>query len=497
MVAHSTARRNRRKPVEYAQYCAMLGVSPTASRDEIDAAYRRLVKQHHPDTNPLDSESAVIAYQRSTEAYEAIREFFPRRKPRKRTDRPAPPYVGFPLQPHASGHWSKRIKGRLVYFGRWAKREGGKLIQLPDGGNWQTALAKYNTEIHELQAGRLPRTRTFDPDGLTLRNLCNRFLTSKQQRVAAGELEPRSFREYKEATDLLIAECGSHRLVDDLRPEDFESLRSKFTEKWGPHRVGKFVQMTRTVFKFGADSGLVEKAVLYGAGFKKPSKTVMRRHKARSDKKLFTAAEIWQLLDGKTVTDKSGNSKRLAGASVQLRAMILLGINAAFGNTDVGKLPLSAVDFQRGWIEFPRPKTGIERRCPLWPETVDALKAAITARPQPKTDEAKGHLFVTKRGNSWMHGTTDAVGLEFGKLLRRLGINGRRGLGFYSLRHTFATIGLQTGDRDAVKAIMGHVENDVLSEYDEEGPSAERLIAIVEHVRRWVFGANKANNMAT
>ena len=38
-------------------------------------------------------------------------------------------------------------------------------------------------------------------------------------------------------------------------------------------------------------------------------------------------------------------------------AMFLLGINCGFGNADCGTLPLSALDLDGCWINFPRPKT--------------------------------------------------------------------------------------------------------------------------------------------
>ena len=41
-------------------------------------------------------------------------------------------------------------------------------------------------------------------------------------------------------------------------------------------------------------------------------------------------------------------------AGVQLRAMIYLGLNGGFGNNDFAMLPISAVDFKRGWINCPR-----------------------------------------------------------------------------------------------------------------------------------------------
>jgi hypothetical protein len=45
--------------------------------------------------------------------------------------------------------------------------------------------------------------------------------------------------------------------------------------------------------------------------------------------------------------------------------MFLLAINCGFGNDDCDRLPRSAVDLDAAIIDFPRPNTGIPRRCPL------------------------------------------------------------------------------------------------------------------------------------
>jgi hypothetical protein len=50
----------------------------------------------------------------------------------------------------------------------------------------------------------------------------------------------------------------------------------------------------------------------------------------------------------------------------------------------VARLPLSAVDLDAGVIDFPRPKTGIPRRCPLWPETAAAIRELLAKRPAPR-----------------------------------------------------------------------------------------------------------------
>ena len=52
-------------------YYAILGVPPDATLTEIKKAYRKLARQHHPDTNPGDTEAAE-RFKAITEAYEVL-----------------------------------------------------------------------------------------------------------------------------------------------------------------------------------------------------------------------------------------------------------------------------------------------------------------------------------------------------------------------------------------------------------------------------------------
>jgi integrase len=369
--------------------------------------------------------------------------------------KPNKPSPEFPLFPHAAGVWAKKIRGKMHYFGPW--------------NDWKAALDNYDKQKDALHAGRKPRTES---EGTTVKEMCNQFMADKQALVDSGELTQRSWDDYKAACVLIIKHFGNGRLIEDIGPDDFASLRKKMAKKWGPTTLRNVIQRIRVVFKYAVDNGLTDRVIRYGQGFKRPSQKVLRLHRAEQGPKLFTASEV----------------RRLIGAAgVQLRAMILLGINCGFGNADCGHLRLSSLDLDKGIIDFPRPKTGIPRRCVLWSETVQAVQDALAKRPTPKSEENAVLVFITKYGLPWAKDSTDqTLAKEFGKLLRSLRINGRKGLGFYTLRHTFRTIADEVKDQPAVDYCMGH-EVPHMSAVYRETISDARLRAVADHVRRWLF----------
>ncbi|MEO8495340.1 MAG: tyrosine-type recombinase/integrase, partial [Planctomycetota bacterium] len=363
--------------------------------------------------------------------------------------RPGEPTADFGLSAHASGKWQKKIRGKTEYFGRWGRIRNGKMERLPGSSWWKPALVEYREQAEALHSGRTPRGKG---DELIIKDLCNRFLTAKTQAVEAGEITALTFAGYRQTTDLIVAAFGSDRLVDDLASEDFESLRQAMAKRWGPVRLGNEIQKVRTVFKYGYEAGLIDKPVRYGPQFKKPSASVLRRHKAKSGEKMLEADEIRRLLDA---------------AEVQMKAMLLLGVNAGFGNHDIAMLQLSALDLNGGWVDFPRPKTGITRRCPLWPATVAALRVALDARPAPKSEQAADNVFVTVRGRPWLsRGVANPVSVAARDLMKSVGVH-RKGIGFYTLRHVFRTVADGTRDQVAVNHIMGHADASMASTYRE------------------------------
>jgi integrase len=378
--------------------------------------------------------------------------------------KPAKPYPDFPLFPHATGRWAKKIRGKLHYFGPWAD---------PD-----SALKKYLAEKDDLHAGRKPREST---EGVTVKYLVNRFLNAKRSQLEAGELANRTWDDYKAACDLLVSHCGRCRLVADLGPDDFAELRRKLASNgWGPATLGNAVRRMRVVFKFAFDDGLIDRPVRYGQQFRAPSKKTMRLDRAAKGPKLFAAEEVRRML---------------AAAGPQLKAMILLGINCGFGNADCGNLPRSVVDLDAGVIDYPRPKTGIPRRAVLWPETVAALKEAQARRPEPAKEEDAGLVFLTRLGARWAKDAAEqTLANEMAKVLHRLGIK-RKGTGFYALRHTFRTVADESKDQPAVDYIMGHEVPHMSSVY-RETISDERLRAVTDHVHVWLFGVPPGGDSA-
>jgi hypothetical protein len=177
-------------------------------------------------------------------------------------DKPAKPDPDFPLTAHPAGYWCKKIRGKLYYFGPWAD---------PDG-----ALAKYLEQKDALHAGRTPRP---DPQTLTVKEVANAFLNSKQEALGAGELSPRTWADYRAIMGMLVARLGKQRGALTLDPQDFATLKSKLAKRIGPHRMCTVIQVIRSAFKHAYESGLIDRPMRFGPSFKRTSKKTLRRHR--------------------------------------------------------------------------------------------------------------------------------------------------------------------------------------------------------------------------
>ena len=83
-------------------------------------------------------------------------------------------------------------------------------------------------------------------------------------------------------------------------------------------------------------------------------------------------------------------------------SLLLLGLNAGFGNSDCANLPIKAIDYKKAVIEFPQPQNGINCVVPSWTETHNALKQAIKNRTEPAEKEFENLVFLTVFGEPWV-----------------------------------------------------------------------------------------------
>jgi integrase len=419
------------------------------------------------------------------------------RTSRKVPRKPNKPYKEFPLYPHPLGYWSKKVSGRLLHFGRWGRVVNRVVTPLEDQeAAWREALRVYKARIDDAQAGDIgPGPVVGEKTEATaecylIKDLCNEFRSAKLRQKDNGELTPRMYAEYVLMCDMVVEQFGRDRRVDGLEPSDFKALRETMTKRWGHLRVLNGVTRVKTIFKYAYEQGKIDRLPRYGQDFKPPSRLQLRRHKAKAGPKMFERAEVLAMIDGATVQGERENAEaEEVKTDVTLRAMILLAVNCGFGNDDVAGLTEAGLNLDDGWLDYPRAKTGIQRRCPLWPETVAAIRAALAVRPKPVGVEDCGLIFLTYRGTRWVRmgdkSRSDYVSQAFNKLLKRLKLTKPR-CGFYTLRHVFRTIADGAKDIPAVRTIMGHVDSGIDATYRERMEDS-RLRAVADHVRKWLW----------
>lgn len=406
---------------------------------------------------------------------------------RTTTLKPTKPYPEFPLFPHASGRWAKKVRGSLCYFGSWR-----------DDPQGERAYKLWEERKHDLRAGRIPKSRR--TGDLTVDLLVNVFLDEFRKEADAGRKTWKSWRDYVATSKLIKAEFGANTSVAGLDETDFGALLARLKRDRSLVTWGNAVARVKTIFRFAGNtifrrefSVSPVKHVEFGNEFRKPPKKdlrLARKRKRDAGQRAFAAREVRKLLEH---------------ASPAMRAMILLAINCGYGNNDCGQLRERHIDWDAGMIIFPRPKTGIDRKAPLWDETSAALKVAIDKRPRARHPENRDLVFVTKYGNPWVMthaakieaeedgseevvgggATNDAVGGEFRKLLNSTVVT-RNGRSFYSLRRTFRTVADKALDQQATRIIMGH-EDESIDESYREFFDDDRLRAVVAHVRGWLF----------
>lgn len=440
------------------------------------------------------------------------------RKPKSRpaTPRVQKPSEDFPLTRHRNGQWCKKIRGKQYFFGvhafPWEALElylrlrpfleaGRSMAQARADAAAAPSIAARDRAICGSGEISRPMVGQAVPDVL-LRDLCEQFLAERQRDVEANKLDARSFAAYHHAFTLMLRTLNPNLPVRNLRPADFSLLHDALCLGASPNVSTGRIGRIRSLFNWGAEMGHIDRTPHYGRSFKKPKAWEIRAARANRGRQHFEAAEIRALLNA---------------ASPQLKAMILLGINCGFGNTDLAMLTRSVVNLDTGFVCFPRPKTGVWRRAALWPETIEQLRLVERIRPAPINPADADLVFITRHGRPWVRcselrpsktrkfsvGTCDSICQEFEKLRAELGIKdqtakSKGGLAFYALRRTFRTVAERTLEERAIRTIMGHsAAGRDIAEHYLKGPEEECLQRVAACVRNWLFGTATATPDST
>lgn len=377
--------------------------------------------------------------------------------------RPKKPYPEYPLSPHASGKWQKKVDGKIKYFGRWE--------------NPEAALAEYETFL----SGTTLRPSGQDAEGdeCSVDYMVNRFLRAKKNKMAEDDLAPRSYQQYRDTCSLLKAHFGGERAVDSITPDELSDWRASWKNRktggaLSPSAINQRLRNLKTIFRFADDFDLVDRPLKVRTVFEPVSVKAQLRYRDKQAAKYWERDELLTLV---------------AAASPHLKAAMLLTLNAGFGATDFANLRRDQVDLKDGWYRQARGKTGIHRSAWLWPETRVAISAAMAMNvslADAKYDSVRDDLlplcFWTKRRRRWVETNSNGVAQEFRKLRDDAGLR-KKNVGIYALRHNLQTLG-EPVDSLATRIVMGHADPSISATYREKF-GQDRIKAVCEAVRDW------------
>jgi integrase len=218
----------------------------------------------------------------------------------------------------------------------------------------------------------------------------------------------------------------------------------------------------RVIFNHAFSEGWIDRLPWGSKSFSLPKPKAIKKSGAGRPPKQATRDEILALL---------------AAADPTWQALLLVGINSGSGNSDAALLKHSDIDAD-GWIEKPRNKTGEYRRFRLWPETRNAIEALPKHKDGLIIHSTTGATFIPA-------GRHNPISKGFADLATEAKVK-RVNLTYYSLRHTYQTVADEALDFVATQIVMGHKRSSISDNYRGR-ISDQRLEAVTEHVRQWLF----------
>jgi hypothetical protein len=123
------------------------------------------------------------------------------------TTKPDKPYPDFPLFPHASGKWAKKVNGKTLYFGKWND---------PDG-----ALEEYQGSVI-----------------LTLGALCEKFKKTKCLAHNTGEICSTTYADYVRTCTWLVDFVGASTPIGQITAMKLLDYKAHLAERRGLRSLG-------------------------------------------------------------------------------------------------------------------------------------------------------------------------------------------------------------------------------------------------------------------
>ena len=355
----------------------------------------------------------------------------------------------FPLTLHPTGQYCKKIKGKLYYF----------------GSDKQKALERYLEQAFFLHAGKGAKNKSAY-DNLSLKTLCNLYIDHQESRSAIGEIKSRQVYDQILLLWDFVKYIGPNRVVSDISTIDLQNYRRKVIKSGkAPNTINNRLAAVKAMYNWALDNEIIDNI---------PNlKAIKKITRLKAGRPIFIIDQVKKLLDC---------------ADTKMKAMIWLGLNCGFGCTDCAELRWDHLNLTDGRVSFPRGKTGISRNLLLWAETIEALKAV------PKSGEL---VFYTSKKNPWVrtikstgkdgrirYTNNNTISKQFSKLLRKASIKVEKGVGFYTLRRTTATLAAKSGDPFAVQRILGHADLRMATTYVQD--ISEQTDRVINNCRKLI-----------
>lgn len=369
---------------------------------------------------------------------------------------------GCPLFLHRNGQWCRKVKARAFYFGT----------------DLDIALKKWADQKDHLLAGYEPPKIDGKP---TMSELANLYLADSRAKVKSGDFRADHTAQCKVVTDIIIGAVGGQAKPDVMGPQQWARVRQAIaTTKDGKPaaKITLKVRLSRCrAFLNWCLRKKHIKAIDTADELAPPAKHLVLREKNAKGKSRWDASDLRAVIDA---------------ASVAFKPVLLLGINCGMGALDIAALTRSQWKPGQEYLDCPRNKTGVDRRVWLWPETREALAAAVAKRSTPAKQKFENRLLLNPRGYPWCRvesvGTVDVTKGPLGNAKEAAGVT--KGT-FYDLRRTFRTEASAVCDMEAIDHCMGHTGKGEGATY-LQGVSDDRVRRVCEHVRVWLYGAEVA-----